>query len=41
MSANFRSDNETPVADAIMEAILEANHGIHLTQVFHVAPAFN
>jgi threonine aldolase len=27
MSANFRSDNETPVADAIMEAILEANHG--------------
>jgi len=27
MSANFRSDNETPVADAIMAAILEANHG--------------
>ena len=27
MSANFRSDNETPVADAIMKAILEANHG--------------
>jgi threonine aldolase len=27
MSANFRSDNETPVAAAIMEAILEANHG--------------
>ncbi|MDH4020816.1 MAG: beta-eliminating lyase-related protein [Xanthomonadales bacterium] len=27
MSANFRSDNETPVADAIMAAILGANHG--------------
>ena len=27
MIANFRSDNETPVAAAIMEAILEANHG--------------
>ena len=27
MSANFRSDNETPVAEAIMKAILEANHG--------------
>jgi threonine aldolase len=27
MSANFRSDNETPVAPAIMEAILQANHG--------------
>ncbi len=27
MTANFRSDNETPVAPAIMEAILEANHG--------------
>ncbi len=27
MTANFRSDNETPVATAIMEAILEANHG--------------
>jgi len=27
MTANFRSDNETPVAAAIMEAILEANHG--------------
>ena len=28
MTANFRSDNETPVADAIMQAILEANHGM-------------
>ncbi len=27
MTANFRSDNETPVATAIMEAMLEANHG--------------
>ena len=27
MTANFRSDNETPVAPAIMDAILEANHG--------------
>ena len=27
MTANFRSDNETPVAPAIMEAILEANSG--------------
>ena len=27
MTANFRSDNETPVAPAIMEAILEANRG--------------
>ena len=27
MTANFRSDNETMVAPAIMEAILEANHG--------------
>ena len=27
MTANFRSDNETPVAAAIMQAILEANHG--------------
>jgi len=27
MSNNFRSDNETPVASAIMDAILEANHG--------------
>ena len=27
MSANFRSDNETPVAAAIMEAIVEANQG--------------
>jgi len=27
MTANFRSDNETPVAPAIMKAILEANHG--------------
>ena len=27
MTANFRSDNETPVAAAIMKAILEANHG--------------
>ena len=27
MTANFRSDNETPVAPAIMEAMLEANHG--------------
>jgi threonine aldolase len=27
MTANFRSDNETPVAPAIMEAILEANQG--------------
>ena len=27
MSANFRSDNETPVAPAIMEAIIEANQG--------------
>jgi threonine aldolase len=28
MTANFRSDNETPVAPAIMQAILEANSGI-------------
>jgi threonine aldolase len=28
MTANFRSDNETPVATAIMEAILEANNGM-------------
>lgn len=27
MTANFRSDNETPVAPAIMEAIVNANHG--------------
>jgi threonine aldolase len=27
MTTNFRSDNETPVAPAIMEAIIEANHG--------------
>ncbi len=27
MTANFRSDNETPVAPAIMDAILEANQG--------------
>ena len=27
MTANFRSDNETPVAAAIMKAILEANSG--------------
>jgi threonine aldolase len=27
MSANFRSDNETPVAPAIMDAIIEANRG--------------
>ena len=27
MTANFRSDNETPVAPAIMQAILEANQG--------------
>jgi threonine aldolase len=27
MTANFRSDNETPVASAIMAAILEANQG--------------
>ena len=27
MTANFRSDNETPVAAPIMEAILDANHG--------------
>ncbi len=27
MTANFRSDNETPVAAAIMDAMLEANHG--------------
>ena len=27
MTANFRSDNETPVASAIMDAILEANQG--------------
>ena len=27
MTANFRSDNETPVAPAIMEAILKANEG--------------
>jgi threonine aldolase len=25
--ANFRSDNETPVAEPVMQAILEANHG--------------
>jgi threonine aldolase len=27
MTANFRSDNETPVASAIMDAILQANQG--------------
>ncbi len=27
MIANFRSDNETPVAPAILEAIMQANHG--------------
>ena len=27
MTVNFRSDNETPVAPAIMEALIEANHG--------------
>lgn len=27
MTANFRSDNETPVAPAIMQAMLEANQG--------------
>jgi len=27
MTANFRSDNETPVATAIMDAIVEANQG--------------
>ena len=27
MTTNFRSDNETPVATAILEAIIEANHG--------------
>ena len=27
MSANFRSDNEAPVAPAIMKAIIEANTG--------------
>ena len=27
MTANFRSDNETPVASAIMDAIVEANQG--------------
>jgi len=27
MTANFRSDNETPVAPAIMQAIIEANQG--------------
>lgn len=27
MTANFRSDNETPIAAAIMEAIIEANQG--------------
>ena len=27
MTANFRSDNETPVAPAIMQAIVEANQG--------------
>lgn len=27
MIANFRSDNETPVADAVMQAILDANQG--------------
>jgi threonine aldolase len=27
MTANFRSDNETPVAPAIMQAILDANQG--------------
>ena len=27
MTTNFRSDNETPVASAIMDAILEANQG--------------
>lgn len=27
MTANFRSDNETPVAPAIMQAIVEANRG--------------
>ena len=28
MTVNFRSDNETPVAPAIMEALLDANHGV-------------
>ena len=27
MTANFRSDNETPIAPAIMQAIIEANQG--------------
>jgi threonine aldolase len=27
MTANFRSDNETPIAPAIMEAIIDANQG--------------
>ena len=27
MTTNFRSDNETPIATAILEAIIEANHG--------------
>ena len=27
MSANFRSDNETPVAEPIMQALAEANRG--------------
>ncbi len=27
MTINFRSDNETPVAAAIMDAIVEANQG--------------
>ena len=27
MELNFRSDNESPAAPAIMEALAEANHG--------------
>ena len=27
MELNFRSDNESPAAPAIMEALMEANHG--------------
>ena len=27
MTANFRSDNETPIAPAIMQAIVDANQG--------------
>jgi len=27
MTTNFRSDNETPIAPAIMDAIIEANQG--------------